>query len=98
MNIKRTAAALLAAALCALSLAGCAKKAESTDSAETSLTEQSAFYTSQVDDPMDESMGSLEFTAQIKVGWCLGNTLDATGGTGVPGPGSPGRSQTPFMR
>lgn len=83
MNIKRTAAALLAAALCALSLAGCAKKAESTDSAETSLTEQSAFYTSQVDDPMDESMGSLEFTAQIKVGWNLGNTLDATGGTGV---------------
>ena len=82
MNIVAKTAAFLAAVMCAASLSGCAKKpAESSQPEE--LPPQSIYYTSQVDDAMDESMSSLEFTSQIKVGWNLGNTLDATGGTGV---------------
>ena len=93
MDIKRTVSALIAAALCALSFVGCAKKpAESADPSQS--VQQSAFYTSQVDDAMDESMGSLEFTSQIKVGWNLGNTLDATGGSGVSSETSWGAAKT----
>ncbi len=88
MRFKKIAAAILCAAL-AVGAVGCKGGGSDEQPAQ-----DSQFYSSQVEDEMDSSLTSLEFTAQIKVGWSLGNTLDATGGTGVASEISWGAAQT----
>lgn len=93
MRIKRIAALLLAAVCGVSMLSGCAgKTADQQDSgtgSELNIPEydfddtEHNEYSSAVDDAMDTGMTTLEFTAGIKVGWNLGNTLDATGNSGL---------------
>lgn len=93
MKLKRIAAIILTAAL-TLGIVGCAKTNTSSQEEQEQQNQQSAYYTSAVSDEIDSALSSLEFTAQIKVGWSLGNTLDATGGTGVASEISWGAAQT----
>lgn len=71
--IKKIIAAICAGVL-VFSMAGC-KGGDPSDSSVTAPTEESGA----VADEMDTTLTPLEFTAGIKVGWNLGNTLDATG-------------------
>lgn len=72
--IRKIMAAICAAAV-ALTAAGCKDGKESESVDDTVMTQESG----SVSDEMDTALTSLEFTAKIKVGWNLGNTLDATG-------------------
>lgn len=76
MKIKRLTSLIMAAVMGMTLITGCGDT--SSDPADTA--EASAADTAIVEaDPIDTTMTSLEFTAQITAGWNLGNTLDATG-------------------
>lgn len=51
-------------------------------------------YVSSVNDSIDATITPLEFTKGIKVGWNLGNTLDATGNSGLSSETSWGNPKT----
>ncbi len=84
MKFKRLSSLIMAAVTGTVMLAGCAgstSSQESTDLPETSEAPSAVVET--VNDEIDTTLAPLEFTANIKVGWNLGNTLDANGGTGL---------------
>ncbi len=77
MNLKKATAALLTA-LCLINTAGCAGTDTSSPGEsvpDTTVTQE----VPAVGDTIDTTLTPIEFTANIKVGWNLGNTLDATG-------------------
>lgn len=78
MKLKKIVAAALAAVLCA-ALSGCSKNDVSGGADNESVigTENNSA------DGFNTDITALEFTAGIKIGWNLGNTLDATGGSGL---------------
>ena len=77
MKIKRLASMLLAAVMGMTLLTGCG---DNTSAGESASDAPAVTDTVTVEvDPIDTAMTSLEFTAQIRAGWNLGNTLDATG-------------------
>lgn len=91
MKLRRSFSLLTAAVICTGILSGCAGKTEESSAVggDTSVTITEASTA----DPIDTEMTPLEFTAGIKVGWNLGNTLDATG-TGLDSEMSWGNPKT----
>ena len=89
MNVKKILSAAMAAVCCVGMLVGCSGGTAASEDASLTVTEEStgeADMTSQANeknDTIDAELTPLEFTAGIKVGWCLGNTLDSTGGTNL---------------
>lgn len=83
MKFRKFIAAALAAISC-VTVAGCSENndasSEST-AAETATAEAAAPEVPT--DEFDTSLTALELTADIRIGWNLGNTLDANGGSGV---------------
>lgn len=83
MKFRKLIAAALAAIFC-VSAAGCSE--ESLGTSDSSVTDVPADDTAAPEVPTDEfdtSLTALELTADIRIGWNLGNTLDANGGSGV---------------
>ena len=76
MNFRKITAALLAAALC-FTAAGCSK------SAQESGTDGQVTENVQTVDEFDTELTAMQLTADIKIGWNLGNTMDSTGGSGL---------------
>lgn len=76
MNFRKITAALLAAVLC-VTAAGCSKSAEESGSGEPGTDNV------QTTDEFDTELTAMQLTADIKIGWNLGNTLDSTGGSGL---------------
>lgn len=77
-NIKKHLSAALAALLAVSMLAGCGKSNTDTDSnadADTANTAETEAYAPKV----DIADNSVDFVKNMKLGWNLGNTLDATG-------------------
>lgn len=68
---KKFTVMLLAASL----LAGCNSQPTDTDNADTD--------SAQLTEAPSDSLSAIEFAASLKLGWNLGNTLDATGSSGV---------------
>ena len=81
MNLRKFMAAALAAVFC-VTAAGCSKS-DGAPGESTSATESVSEPEQQTADEFDQNITAMELTADIKVGWNLGNTLDANGGTGV---------------
>ncbi len=79
MKFRKTAAAVLAAILC-VTMAGCAGDG---GSGQSDITEESGSSAQEETDEFDRDITALELTADIRIGWNLGNTLDATGGEGL---------------
>lgn len=81
MKLKSIIAAALAA-VCCVTAAGCDNGAVDVPGMENSnaLTGEAQ---SGVSDEFNTDITALELTADIKVGWNIGNTLDATGGSGL---------------
>lgn len=83
MKFRKFIAAALAAIFC-VSAAGCSE--ESLGTSDSSVTDVPADDTAAPEVPTDKfdtSLTALELTADIRIGWNLGNTLDANGGSGV---------------
>lgn len=76
MKFTKFIAAITAAVLC-LSFSGCSKPA---DNSGAELPDAESIQTAGV---FDTEITAMELTADIKIGWNLGNTLDATGGSGL---------------
>lgn len=76
MNFRKITAVLMAAVLC-FTAAGCSKSAQE-GGADGQGTENV-----QTADEFDTELTAMQLTADIKIGWNLGNTLDATGGSGL---------------
>ncbi len=92
MKIKRLLAFATACLFSMSLLTGCAKESGSSDSGTSSELNVPEFdfddtptidYVSDVNDSIDTTMTAIEFVKGIKVGWNLGNTLDATGNSGL---------------
>lgn len=81
MNLRKFMAAALAAVFC-VTAAGCSQS-DGAPGESTSATESVSEPEQQPADEFDQDITAMELTADIKVGWNLGNTLDANGGTGV---------------
>lgn len=80
MKIKKIVSFFAAAVMCAGLMAGCSGGEEPSDQNDSTVSENApSAEVSTVNDTVDTSLTPLEFTAQIDVGWNLGNTLDATG-------------------
>lgn len=81
MKLKSIIAAALAA-VCCVTAAGCDNGAVDVPGMENSnaLTAEAQ---SGVSGEFNTDITALELTADIKVGWNIGNTLDATGGSGL---------------
>lgn len=91
MKLNKIITVVVAAATALAVLSGCKgnDNAEAGAETETAATEEAA-----VMNEMDTALTSLEFTSQIRVGWNLGNTLDATGGSGIYSEKSWGNPET----
>lgn len=101
MKLKRILAAILAAAVCGMT-AGCG----SSDSSSSSDSQNSSSSDSQTDDSTAEKkekdntihpmrdITAWELVKEMKIGWNLGNTFDATGGSGVSAETSWGQPTT----
>ncbi len=81
MNLRKFMAAALAAVFF-MTAAGCSKS-DGAPGESTSATESVSEPEQQPADEFDQNITAMELTADIKVGWNLGNTLDANGSTGV---------------
>ena len=82
MNFKKLAAALMAAALCVTG-AGCSRSAESSgNTGDTGNTDGTVSDGGSARE-FDTELTAMQLTSDIKIGWNLGNTLDATGGSGL---------------
>lgn len=82
MKIRKMIAATLAAAAMLTCASGCGKSGQSDPSGAESESLDSDPTADHTNDPMNITSAS-ELVAQMKIGWNLGNTLDATGGEGV---------------
>ena len=83
MKFRKFIAAALAAISC-VTAAGCSEN--SAVSSENTVSETATAEAAAPEVTMgefDTSLTALELTADIRIGWNLGNTLDATGGNGV---------------
>ena len=80
MKFRKLIAAALAAMFC-VTAAGCSGGNGS--EAASGATGESAGEDVSTADEFDTSLTAMELTADIRIGWNLGNTLDATGGAGV---------------
>ena len=80
MKFRKLIAAALAAMFC-VTAAGCSGGNGSV--ATSGATEESAGEDVSTADEFDTSLTAMELTADIRIGWTLGNPLDATGGAGV---------------
>lgn len=89
MNIKRIVSAVLTASL--LLLAGCGDSGNS-----TAASDSEAQQTAEADTPDDfnTDITAMELTADIRIGWNLGNTLESTGNTGLEQETSWGNPET----
>ncbi len=96
MQIKSFLAAVMAA-ICAFN-AGCTgnggESSGSNSVTEPAETVVSGQESTVIEDEINKELNGLEFTAKIKVGWNLGNTLDATGGASVSSETSWGNPKT----
>lgn len=83
MKFRKLIAAALAAMFC-VTAAGCSGKTtgSSTDVQESASTAE-AQSPDVAQDEFNTDLTAMELTADIRIGWNLGNTLDANGGTGV---------------
>lgn len=83
MKFRKLIAAALAAMFC-VTAAGCSGKTtgSSTDVQESASTAE-AQSPDAAQDEFNTDLTAMELTADIRIGWNLGNTLDANGGTGV---------------
>ena len=82
MNFKKLAAALMAAALCVTG-AGCSRSAENSgNTGDTGNTDGTVSDGGSARE-FDTELTAMQLTSDIKIGWNLGNTLDATGGSGL---------------
>lgn len=81
MKIKRITSFVTAALMCACVFTGCSGGGTSSVSSDAPAESTTAPVQElpEVNDEIDTALTPLEFTAGIKVGWNLGNTLDATG-------------------
>lgn len=82
MKLRKITSLLAAALMCSSVLTGCAggnSSAVTEESTVSSATPEVVTDPSAVNDEIDTTLTPIEFTAGIKVGWNLGNTLDATG-------------------
>ncbi|MCM1166109.1 MAG: glycoside hydrolase family 5 protein [Lachnospiraceae bacterium] len=77
MRFKRVVGMVMSAVL-AVVLCGCGSETPSSDNSPDSAVSESVPESDTV-----KMSSAKELTAQMKVGWCLGNTLDSTGGEGV---------------
>lgn len=82
MKIRKMIAAALATAAMLTCAAGCGKSGTSGISGAESGSSDSESVTDHTNDPMNITSAS-DLVAQMKIGWNLGNTLDATGGEGL---------------
>lgn len=80
MKFRKLVAAALAAMFC-VTAAGCSGGNGS--EATSGATGESAGEEVSTADEFDTSLTAMELTADIRIGWNLGNTLDANGGAGV---------------
>ncbi len=92
MKLRKFAAAVVAA-LCMVTACGCAGANTSTDSTASTESTPAVEQPEEPADEIDTTLTPMEFTAQIRVGWNLGNTLDATG-TGLSAEKSWGNPRT----
>ncbi len=76
MKLKKITSLLLAAVMSLTLGAGCGDNSSS--NTEATVSDTSANTPVEVDE-IDTTITSLEFTAGIRAGWNLGNTMDATG-------------------
>ncbi len=81
MKLKRIAAAVIAALFC-VTAAGC-QNSPAGDSGTENSGAASADAQNAAPDEFNTELTAMEFTSGIKIGWNLGNTLDATGGNGL---------------
>ncbi len=80
MKLKKIIAAALAG-VCCIAAAGCNNViADGSDMENDSYTEDTQ---TGVSDEFNTEITAMELTSDIKIGWNLGNTLDATGGSGL---------------
>lgn len=105
---KRILSYLLGGLIVAASLCSCGtamQTQDTMDEVETVQQEKSSFPESSVDSIMEETqqevseltirdITSAELVADMRIGWNLGNTLDATGGTGMSSEWSWGNPKT----
>ena len=91
MKFRKLVAAALAAMFC-VTAAGCSGGNGS--EAASGATGESAGEEVSTADEFDTSLTAMELTADIRIGWNLGNTLDANGGAGVSQETSWGNPQT----
>lgn len=83
MKFRKLLAAALAAMFC-VTAAGCSGGSGSQgSSASTGEASDGAAGEETTADEFNTSLTAMELTADIRIGWNLGNTLDSTGGTGV---------------
>lgn len=81
MKLKSVIAAALAA-VCCVTAAGCTFDVlDSTGTENPNPTTEEA--QTDAPDEFNTSLTGLELTSDIKIGWNIGNTLDATGGSGL---------------
>ncbi len=78
-NIKKPLSAALAALLAAAMLAGCGKSNTDTDTNAGGDTAETSAETEAYAPKVDIADNSVDFVKNMKLGWNLGNTLDATG-------------------
>lgn len=100
MKIKKILSALMAGLCAAAMLSGCAKT-PAPDSSSQPITDESDVLTdepvttfSDVNDAIDTTLSAIDFVKGIKLGWNLGNTLDATGSNEVSSETSWGNPKT----
>lgn len=88
--MKKTLSAAAAILLSFTMFAGCADNNSNADQSETGTTEVTAAQENDVQENTEQEIPELEiadnsvdFAKNLKLGWNLGNTLDATGGNGT---------------
>ncbi|MBS7370166.1 MAG: hypothetical protein KIG62_08525, partial [Oscillospiraceae bacterium] len=84
--MKKTLAIICSITLFAGILTGCSKNGESSAAPESDsvppVTEQTAPETP-VREPVEVADNAIDFVKSLKLGWNIGNTLDATAGSGL---------------
>ena len=90
--IKRTLSAIVAATMAVALFAGCSKSEPETQ--EPEVTESTSYVPlAPYDQKVEIVDNSVDFAKNLKLGWNLGNTLDATG-TGMESETSWGQPKT----
>lgn len=75
---------VITATVMALTLAGCGKEASESSTDTTTTTQPVITEEDKLGEVMEiRDISSMELVKEIKIGWSLGNTLDATGGNGL---------------